>query len=174
MFDLINGLPVHPLVVHAVAVLLPMAVIGAIALVVRPQWRVTFGPLLIAITAVGTVLIPVATSSGEKLEERVGDPAYGHAEKGEQLIWFALPLLIFTVALVLLERRKAAAADAESPATASALPTWLPIAVAAAVVVFAAATAVQVYRVGDSGAKSVWKGEVSSSSGAQPADGDDD
>ncbi len=31
MFDTVNGLPVHPLVVHAVVVLLPLALLGTIA-----------------------------------------------------------------------------------------------------------------------------------------------
>ena len=42
MFDLINGLPVHPLVVHAVVVLLPLATLGLIAIAVRPAWRRTY------------------------------------------------------------------------------------------------------------------------------------
>ena len=80
MFDLINGLPVHPLVVHAVVVLLPLATLGTIALVVRPAWRRPYGPLLVAIAAVATVLIPVATSSGEALEKHVGDPGEQQCE----------------------------------------------------------------------------------------------
>ena len=36
MFDLINGLPVHTLVVHAVVVLVPLTALGTIALAVRP------------------------------------------------------------------------------------------------------------------------------------------
>ena len=81
MFDLINGLPLHPLVVHAVVVLLPLAVLGTIAIAVRPAWRLSYGPLVVAIAAVATVLIPVSTSSGEALEKRVGDPG-NHAAAG--------------------------------------------------------------------------------------------
>ena len=71
MFDLINGLPVHPLVVHAVVVLLPLATLGTLAIAVRPAWRRAYGPLVVACAAVATVLIPVATSSGEALENLV-------------------------------------------------------------------------------------------------------
>ena len=39
VFDLINGLPVHPLVVHAVVVLVPLAALGTIAIALRPAWR---------------------------------------------------------------------------------------------------------------------------------------
>lgn len=155
MFDLINGLPVHPLVVHAVVVLLPLAVLGTIALTVRPRWRVTFGPLLVGIAAVATVLVPVATSSGEALEERVGNPGE-HAELGEQLLWFAIPLLVLALVMVVLARRSAAGKPAPGP-------SWLTTVVAVLAVVAALATAVQVYRVGDSGAKAVWGDRVSAS-----------
>jgi len=104
VFDLINGLPVHALVVHAVVVLLPLGALGTIAIAVRPGWRHTYGPLVVAVTAAATVLLPVATSSGEALEERVGNPGE-HAELGDQLIWFALPMLVLALVLVILDRR---------------------------------------------------------------------
>ena len=108
MFDLIDGLPVHPLVVHAVVVLLPLACIGTVAIAVRPAWRARYGVLVVACAAVATVLLPVATSSGEALEKRVGDPGQ-HAELGDQLIWFALPLLVLSATLVWIDRRRRAA-----------------------------------------------------------------
>lgn len=158
MFDLVNGLPVHPLVVHAVVVLLPLAVLGTVAIVAKPRWRVTYGPLVVGITALGTVLLPVATSSGEALEKHVGDPGK-HAELGDQLIFFAIPLLVISLALVWLERRKGAG---KPPVGPGALPTV----VAGLAVVAALATGVQVVRVGDSGAQAAWGDQVGSSSAA--------
>lgn len=158
MFDLVNGLPVHPLVVHAVVVLLPLAVLGTIAIAVKPTWRATYGWLVVGIAAVATVLVPVATSSGEALEERVGDPGE-HAELGEQLLWFAIALLVFSFLVVYLDRRRAAGKPAIGP---SALPTV----VAVLAVVAALATTVQVYRVGDSGARAAWGDKVGASSSA--------
>ncbi|MEH3032789.1 MAG: hypothetical protein PGN07_01825 [Aeromicrobium erythreum] len=167
MFDLINGLPVHPLVVHAVVVLLPLAVLGTIALAVVPRWRATFGPLLIGVTAVATALVPVATSSGEALEKRVGDPGR-HAELGDQMIWFAIPLLVLVVLLVLLDRRRRrGAGDANGSAGSG---KGLVTGVAALAVVAAVATGVQVYRVGDSGARAVWGDQVSSKSSGADSD----
>lgn len=157
MFDLINGLPVHPLVVHAVVVLLPLTVLGTIAIAARPSWRSTYGPLVVGVGAVATVLCPVATSSGEALEQRVGDPGE-HAELGETLVWLALALTVLALALVLLERRRSA-----GRATG---PAFLPPAVAVLAVVVALGTAVQVYRVGDTGARAVWGDEVSASTGS--------
>ncbi len=153
MFDLINGLPVHPLVVHAVVVLLPLAVLGTILIAVRPAWRASYGPLVVAAAAVATVLVPVSTSSGEALEQRVGDPGQ-HAQLGDQLIWFAIPVLVLSLALVLVERLHG---------TRRAVPGGLRQGVAVLAIVAALACAVQVYRVGDSGARAAWGDQVTSS-----------
>ncbi len=158
MFDLINGLPVHVLVVHGVVVLLPLAVLGTIAIAVRPRWRLTYGWLVVAVAAVATVLVPIATSSGESLEKRVGDPGE-HAALGDQLIYLAVPLVVLTLALVLLERRRAAGKPGPGPRT-------LPTIVAALAVIVALTTTVQVYRVGDSGARAAWADQISSGSGS--------
>lgn len=156
MFDLINGIPVHPLVVHAIVVLLPLATLGTIAIALRPSWRRPYGPLVVGSALVSTVLCPVATSSGEALEERVGSPGE-HAELGDTLVWFALALLILSALLVYLQRRN------DAPGAA---PAGRAIQVVAALAVIAAlASTVQVYRVGDSGAKAVWGDSASASSG---------
>lgn len=153
MFDLIDGLPWHPLVVHAVVVLLPLAVLGTILIAAVPRWRRPYGPLVVAAAAVATALVPVATSSGEALEKHVGDPGK-HAELGDQLIWFAVPLLVLALALVVLDRRSAAAAR-----------RGLVTGVAVLAVVASLATAVQVYRVGESGARAAWADQVTSRAG---------
>jgi uncharacterized membrane protein len=149
MFDTINGLPIHPLVVHGVVVLLPLSIIGVLALVVRPAWRARYGVLVAACAAVATVLIPVATSSGESFEKRVGNPGQ-HAELGDQLLWFAIPLLVAAVAIVVVDRG--------IPDKAVRRPVAGLVSVVA--VVAAVAAGVQVYRVGDSGAKAAWGDKV--------------
>ncbi len=147
MFESVNGLPLHPLVVHAVVVLLPLAALGTIAIAVRPSWRRPYGPLVLAAAVVSTALVPVATQSGDKLAEHVGRPSE-HAERGEQLIWFALALLIPLIVLVVLDRRDAAA-------NARTLNIVAVLSVIAAIGV-----GVQVYRVGDAGARAVWDGKL--------------
>lgn len=162
MFDLIDGIPVHPLVVHAIVVLLPLATLGTVAIAVRPRWRVTYGPLVVGSALVATILCPVATSSGEELEERVGEPEE-HAELGESLVWFAVALVVLSAALVYLQHRtdRAAAADASAATSTSTLLTV----VAVLAVVAGLATTVQVYRVGHSGAQASWEDAVSSPTG---------
>ncbi len=151
MFDLVNGVPWHPLVVHGVVVLLPLAILGTILLAVRPSWRRTYGPLVVFFAAAATVLMPVATSSGEALQRRVGHPGE-HAELGDQLIWFTIPLLVLVAALVLMDRYYAP----RDISTGRRLTTV----VAGLAVVAALVSGVQVYRVGDSGARAAWGGRV--------------
>jgi ABC-type transport system involved in cytochrome bd biosynthesis fused ATPase/permease subunit len=71
VFDIILGLPVHILTIHAVVVLVPLAALSAIAYVVRPGWR----RLLRWPTAAGAVISGVsafvAAQSGEALLRRV-------------------------------------------------------------------------------------------------------
>ena len=111
---------------------------------------------MVACAAVATVLVPVATSSGEALEQRVGDPGE-HAALGDQLIWFAIPVLVLSAALVL----------ARPPALTGAAPPGSAVAGSPAVAVLAVvaslASAVQVYRVGESGARAAWGDQVSAS-----------
>lgn len=180
MFDLINGIPLHPLVVHAVVVLLPLATLGTIAIALRPGWRRPYGPIVVGAALVATVLCPVATSSGEELEKRVGDPGE-HAELGDQLIWFALALLVLSALLVYLQRRndraQASAIDGANDgahdgahhragsASGVATPGRAIQVVAVLAVIAGLASVVQVYRVGDSGARAAWDDAVSSSSG---------
>lgn len=152
MFDLVNGVPVHALVVHAVVVLVPLAAVATIAIAVRPAWRARYGWLVVASAAASVALTPVAVSSGQELQKRVGDPGQ-HADLGGQLLWFVIPLLVTALALVLLDRRTA---RTQEPAVS---PTAMRIVVAVAVVT-ALATTVQVVRIGDSGARAAWSDRI--------------
>jgi uncharacterized membrane protein len=167
-FDLINGLPVHPLVVHSAVVLVPLTALGVLLMAVWPRFSRSLGWLvaLSGLVAAGSAF--VAKESGEALEGRVGEPAYDHAELGDVMPILAAVLLVAAVALWLIDR----SAPAEGPAPRRGLR----IAVAALAALVAVGNLVWIYRVGDSGAKSVWSGEVSGSSGAsgEAGEGDED
>ena len=106
-----------------------------------------------------TVLMPVATSSGEQLEHRVGDPG-DHAHLGDQLIWFSIPLVVLSLALVWLDRRQGQTADVGSTGSVAARTSSVVKVVAVLALVSAVAASVQVYRVGDSGARAAWGDKV--------------
>jgi hypothetical protein len=142
----VNGLPLHPLIVHAVVVLLPLAALGVAGLALWPRLRSRFWPVVLGVTVLATAAIPLATSTGEGLAHRIGEPRV-HAELGDTLIWFAVPLLAVAVGLVWLHRRSIAGAPPNRVGRG---------AVAVVAVVVALANLVQVYRVGESGARAVW------------------
>lgn len=106
LFDTVTGLPVHPLVVHAVVVLGPLAALLAVAYVVVPRWRVGLRwPLvLLAIIAAGSAF--VAEQSGEALEERLESigaaPASlgDHVDAGELATKSLLALLVVVLITV--------------------------------------------------------------------------
>ena len=71
MFDQINGLPVHALVIHAAVVFVPLLALGAVVYGLIPRWRPRIGwaVLLLAILAPATAF--VAKESGEELRYRL-------------------------------------------------------------------------------------------------------
>ncbi|MCX6434000.1 MAG: cytochrome b5-like heme/steroid binding domain-containing protein [Actinobacteria bacterium] len=148
-FDLITGIPVHPLVVHAVVVLLPLSALALIAIVLIPRWRGTFGWLVLAGLFVGAGATFVAKESGEALAARVGLPQE-HASWGDRLPLVAMLLLI--VAAIWFWR-------GASPDRRGALTTVLGV---AAIVLAVAAIALTIV-VGHSGAEAVWQGRLPAS-----------
>lgn len=164
-FDLVNGLPVHPLVIHAAVVLVPLTALGLIAMALWPRFSRTHGWLVVASGLVATASCFVAKQSGEALEERVGEPGFDHGELGELMPILAAVLLIAVLLLWLVDR---------SAPTAGPPPRRaLRVVVAVIGVLVAVGNLVWVVRVGDSGAKSVWTGKVASST-PDPGSDDDD
>jgi uncharacterized membrane protein len=99
--DLVTGLPVHPLVIHAVVVLVPLAAIGALLVVFISKFRVTYSPLVLIAVVLGTITSFMATQSGEALSERVGLPK-SHSTHGERLSYVVLAFAaLFTLWFVI-------------------------------------------------------------------------
>jgi hypothetical protein len=164
------GLPLHPLVVHAVVVLVPLAALGTAAVALWPTARRRFGWLVVVVTALATLSIPVATSSGEGLEHSLPrSPAIGsHAELGDQLLPLVAALLVAATAVMVLDRLTPRRAGTGGPAPSSApsggvatviAPAGVRVTAAALAVVtvaLAVLSTVQVVRIGDSGARAAW------------------
>ncbi len=149
MFDTIAGLPLHPLVVHAVIVLVPLAALGALVVSVRPTWDRTYGWLVVLTALVATGSSVVAKLSGEQLASRVGFPA-DHAQIATLMPLFSGLLLIAVSALWWWDRKGEQTPDRMR--TVLAVLTTLTA-------VFALIWAI---RAGHSGATAVWKPIVDS------------
>ena len=159
MFDKIGDLPLHPLVVHAVVVGIPLAALLAF-LFAFPKTR-SWSRWPLAITVVGaTGATYVAKQSGLALEAAlairpgnpVGDLILQHSLLANQLFWI---MIVFSVIgllnVFLVSRRPAGTTDAGSKQPAI-VRIVLPILLVAA----AAVALVWIVRVGDLGAHAVW------------------
>ena len=160
--DNISGIPAHPLIVHAVVVLVPLTAVGAVLVAVWPWARSHVGWLVAAGAVLDVALVPLATASGESLEERVPETALAekHAEMGGQLTPWVIALAVGVVAVMVLARTVARSTGAH-PAWAA---PWLAMVVAGVTIVAASGAMVQVVRIGHSGAKASWS-DVGSSGG---------
>jgi uncharacterized membrane protein len=143
----INGVPLHPLVVHSAVVFTPLAVLAALAYAV-PSWRDRVRWPLVVLAAISLVSIWVAHFSGEDLEEErfsgVVEPLAGKIEDHEE--WAGLLRISVTVFAVLVF------VSAWLHTRTGAVRTTL----AALTVLAAVATVVLVYLTGDAGAQATW------------------
>ena len=135
----VAGVPAHPLLVHAVVVLLPLAALGAVAVAARP-----YGPLVAALALAGAGTAVLARIAGEQLEAAVEiSPGFEavidqHERFGTFTAIAAWPFALLAVAACVLARRDRGRA------------LWVLTAVAGVVAVVATVLA------GHSGAAAVW------------------
>jgi uncharacterized membrane protein len=153
--NVVNGLPAHVLLVHFMVVLAPLTALLEIACALWPAARrgqLVWLTLILAIVV--TVLTPITTNAGGWLYDlrRNPDPILReHAERGGTMIYFSLALLVVAIALVALH-------FAERRAHRSGLVTRIIVAIV--VLAVGASSMIQIYRIGDVGAQSVWGNEI--------------
>jgi hypothetical protein len=148
----IAGLPAHALLVHAIVVLAPLTAVLEILCGFWPAARRRLVWLVLALAAVTTVLTPITTDAGEWLKDQrasVSPILQEHAERGDWMIYFAVALLAVAVALAVLHWLEGRSDKRRTVATAV---------VAIVALVVGVSSIVTVYRIGDSGAQSVWGG----------------
>ncbi len=163
MFDTVLGIPVHPLVVHAVVVLAPLAALLMVLFAVWGRFRTWSGPLTPAVATLALVLSPVATQSGEALERRLpgNEAIHEHAELGDTLPWVLLAATVVAWLMWWFSRRdRAGASEPGAPVASSGVSKALAV----VGILVALGLAVDVTLVGHSGATAVWQGV-----GSQPA-----
>lgn len=106
VFDLVMGLPVHPLIVHLAVVLIPLAAIAAIVMAVKPGVSRKYGAVITGITVVGQLSSIVAKLSGEALLERLDMELERHTELGNLAPLASVPLLVLVILLYQVDRRR--------------------------------------------------------------------
>jgi uncharacterized membrane protein len=153
--NVVNGLPAHVLLVHFMVVLAPLTALLEIACALWPAARK--GQLLwltLILAVVVTVLTPITSNAGGWLYDlrRNQDPVLReHAERGDTMIYFSLALLVVAIALVALH-------FAERRGQKTGLVTRSIVAIV--VLTVGVSSMIQIYRIGDAGAQSVWGNEI--------------
>jgi hypothetical protein len=157
-----NGLPAHVLLVHFIVVLAPLTAILAIICALWPAARQRLVWLVLTLAVITTLLTPLTTNAGEWLEKIKGRSPllHAHTELGDTMLYFAIALTAAAALLVVVHLREARGRSVKP------LARWL---IAAVVVVASVATTVQVYRIGDSGAKATWEESTGARSSAPSA-----
>jgi uncharacterized membrane protein len=151
MPDTVFGLPVHPLVVHATVVLVPLTALVLALAVSLPRFRVWAGWLPLGLAVVSLILTPISTASGDRFEQLLGiDPeaVARHRQLGEMLIWWVLAMFAVAAALTVVHRRP-------EPPSRGVRVGLIVVGIGVAV-----GTVVMVVLIGHSGATSVWGGLV--------------
>jgi len=174
----INGAPTHVLIVHVVAVMLPLAILASLVLVALPSARRAFGLVTLVVGFVGCVAVPLAFASGKSLQGKVPPSTLvdHHVSLAHQLLpvaaVFGLSLAGFVV-LDLFRRSRHDHLNRVEAAMFDLFPSlrfygrrhrlYAAHRVAAGLLVLAAlVTSVAVVRAGDSGARAAWQGRLGS------------
>ena len=175
-----RGLPFHPLVIHAVVVLLPLTAIALVLAAFSASLRARLGIFLPLLGILSLVLVPIATSSGEQYKATLNSNGLQnatlerHSELADQVLPWTIGLAVLCIAVyvvLLVGRRLAAprsAGAAAAPGASSgagrsrtvALSGRSPVSVVLAVLSVAVAVGLvaTVAAVGELGARSVYGG----------------
>ncbi|MFC5790203.1 hypothetical protein EDM22_16435 [Agromyces tardus] len=152
----IGGLPLHPLIVHAVVVLTPLTVLALLLGTFWPAARRRLGIVTPLGALVVLVLVPITVAAGQSLADALGPiPAVQtHRGFGLLLLPWAIALFVVAAAQWAWYRYSDERMRRRSPRAARAVVIGL----AAASVVVGLGTLVLLVLIGDSGARAVWGG----------------
>src|SRR4029078_2564335 len=116
--------------------------------------------LVLGLAVTTSVLTPLTTQAGEWLGRREGRAPFihTHTELGDTMLYFSLALVAAAALLALLHVREARSGSVKPVAR------WV---ITTVIVVASVAATVQVYRIGESGARATW-GEQSAARSAAP------
>jgi cell division protein FtsW (lipid II flippase) len=141
----IGGLPLHPLIVHAAVVLVPLAAVGAVLMALWPRFSRRFGVLVVIVAVIAALSSWLARVSGGTLAETV-QVTEEHSELGHRMPIAAIALAVIVLIFWLFDRG--------IPGNRRR-PWWLVVLAVVLVVIAVAATYVTVLT-GHSGAEAVW------------------
>lgn len=147
----IGGVPAHPLFVHAVVVLLPLAGIALIVAALVPKWRRVAAPIALGLALASVVSVFFTEQSGETLEKQVAhsDAIEEHTEAADAVMPWAIGVaLVSGAAVAIAFKGEKLTAKVPTKAVSGGL---LALALVSGI-----GASITVIDVGHSGAKAVW------------------
>jgi hypothetical protein len=168
VFEEFMGVPLHPLLVHAPVVFIPLLSLVAVAYALvpflRPHTRLVLGALAL-VTPLATLFAKLAGDAFYKrLDARglSGGDLQGkieaHRHFGTLTVYATVALAIIALVLVYMVAPRQSMAAAADGFTASARPAPWPSVLTILAVAGAIVALYYVVRTGDSGSKAVWTG----------------
>ena len=165
MFNDVNGMPLHPLIIHAPVIGIPLAFLLTL-LFAFPRTR-AWARWPLALTVLGsTAAVWASRASGEVLRAEkgivpgnpVGDLIQRHAQLASQLFFIMLGFSVITLLAVFLvgRRQPKAAGDTGTASPSGSARRPLNLILLLLLLVVGAAAFVWTARVGDIGARAVW------------------
>jgi hypothetical protein len=150
----ISGLPLHPLLVHAVVVLIPLTVIAVLLTQFWPAARRRLGIVTPLAALAVLVLVPITVAAGRSLEGLVGPlpKVQTHQHYGQMLLPWVIALFVVAAAQWLWFRW----GERRYPAAHGRIAAAAPVLLAAASIVVGLGTLILVVIIGDTGARAVW------------------
>jgi uncharacterized membrane protein len=148
----ILGLPLHPLVVHAVVVLVPLAALGGIVISAWGAARKRYGWLTVAFAFAAAASTLVAQQAGKALAATMPRHTGAleiHTSLGTGLLLWVIILFLGTASVMVAQRL----IDQQNPQGRIVLIVGGVITVVTAVI-----SIVQVVRIGHTGTAAVWAG----------------
>lgn len=154
----ISGLPLHPLLVHAVVVLLPLTVLALLLGQFWPAARRRLGVVTPLVALVVLVLVPITVAAGRSLAQVVGPiPAVEtHEGFGEMLLPWAVGLFLVALGQWIWYRWGAP----RLRETRRGLVTAVAAVLAVASVAVGAGSVILLVLIGESGSRAVWGGTL--------------
>lgn len=154
----IAGLPLHPLIVHAVVILTPLTVLALLLGTFWPAARRRLGIVTPLGALIVLILVPITTAAGESLKALVGaTPAVlTHEALGLMLLPWAIALFVVSAAQWIWYRYSQKRVTERSPVWARVVV----IAIGALAVVVSVGTMILLVLIGDAGARAVWGGLI--------------
>jgi len=153
-----NGLPIHPLLVHFVVVVVPLAALCLVLSMAWPAARRRLGIVTPLVALAALVSVPIAVEAGEALEEQVNESALSelHGHLGRDLLPWVIALFAVSVVQWIWFRYFTGTGALATRITSRPARITITVLLAIAVAVVVVGAVYEVFVIGESGAKAVW------------------